>query len=328
MADALDELIHRGDLDGLVRHVDNTVAVSDWEHLVTIRNDSRAALNTGRQLWPIATLANFRLALWAPAHFAVRALDDTARTFMPGPVAEILAVHHSWDELEQLVEPGHDRGIFAYERALRGDSIDSLEPRILDIPISPQHWEPNYLYASYNDDGVVETFPTLHNHQHTISIDGIATTPIEDFDTNDAFRRMMDSWTAQSNGSAQLAIVEGSPSEALGGLGFANIQSELAAVSCQEAWQALTWAGSTGGAHGKRRGVATARSDLWWLFAQIAGIAHEWPLDTDECGEIALGCEYFVFRNEKTPTDGWGLNLIIFDPQEGLCVALSAHDYL
>ena len=102
-ADNLEQLVQRADLDGLVRHVDNTVADRDWDHLVRIRNASRSAVDTGRQLWPIATLANVRLALWAPAEYAVQSLDDHVRTFMPGPVSEILAVHHTWDELAPLL---------------------------------------------------------------------------------------------------------------------------------------------------------------------------------------------------------------------------------
>jgi hypothetical protein len=328
MASALEQLIQRADLDGLVRHVDDTCAARDWEHLVEIRNDARAAVNTGRQLWPIATLANYRLALWAPAPFAVRALDDTARTFMPGPVSEILAVHHSWQDLEPLLEPGHDRGLCAYERALRGDIIAPNEPDILDIPIALQPWEPAYLCVSYNDDGVVEEFPASPQWQEGFDVEGIATTPLDESETIDAFRRMMNAWTSQSNGTADLAIVEGGPAEALGALGYAGIISELSPMSCSEAWERLTWAASTGGAHGKRRGVATARSDVWWLFAQIAGMTDDWPCDAAECGEIALACEYYVFRNDKTPTEGWGLHLVIVDPDEGLSVALRAHDSL
>jgi hypothetical protein len=328
MATALEQLIHRADLDGLVRHVDDTCAARDWEHLVEIRNDARAAVNTGRQLWPIATLANYRLALWAPAHFAVRALEDTARTFMPGPVSEILAVHHNWEDLEPLLESGHDRGVFAYERALRGDIIDAHEPEILDVPIALQLWEPSYHYVSYNDDGVVEEFPVFGRWNEAIVLEGIESASLDETDTIDAFRNMMNAWTTQSNGTADLVIVEASPAHALGALGYAGIETELSPISCHEAWEALTWAASSGGAHGKRRGVATARSDVWWLFAHIAGLSDEWPCDRDECGEIAHACEYYAFRNDKTPTEGWGLHLVIVDPDEGLSVALRAHDSL
>lgn len=328
MATSLEQLVQRADLDGLVRHVDDTCAARDWDHLVEIRNQSRAAVNTGRQLWPIATLANFRLALWAPAHFAVRALDDTARTFMPGPVAEILAVHHSWEEMSPFLDPGHDRGIFAYERALRGDIIDDDEPEILDIPIARQPWEPLYRSATYNDSGVVDTAPHHTSLGPALTYRGIAATPIDDIDTIDAFRHMMDPWTAQSNGVARIAVVEGGVEEVLGAIGLVDNPTTLHAVSHLDAWEMMTWAASSGGAHGKRRGTATGRSDVWWMFANFVGIAEPWPANPDECGDIAQSCDYFVFTHDKTPTDGWGLHLIIIDSHEGRSVALDAHDRL
>ena len=59
----IDDLIHRADLDGLVRLVDTLCADADWPALLELRNRSRAAVTTGRQLWPAATLAEYRLAL-------------------------------------------------------------------------------------------------------------------------------------------------------------------------------------------------------------------------------------------------------------------------
>lgn len=328
MATSLEQLIQRADLDALVRYVDDTCSARDWDHLVDIRNDARAAVNTGRQLWPIATLANYRLALWAPAPVAVRALDDTARTFMPGPVPEILAVHHSWDDLSPHLEHGHDRGLFAYERALRGDNIGHDEPAILDIPIALQPWEPRYLCVSYNDSGVVEDTPHISplNDNYITGASNVAR--VSDIDTTDAFRTMMNAWTAQSNGTAVAHVVEGDVSDALGALGYPEIESRVQQVHQHDAWTLLTWAASTGAAHGKRRGVATARSDAWWLFAHFAGITDTWPPDADECGEIAQSCRYYVFTNDKTPTAGWGLRLVVVDPDEGLSLALAAHDSL
>lgn len=328
MATSLEQLIQRADLDGLVRYVDDTCAARDWDHLVEIRNDARSAVNTGRQLWPIATLANYRLALWAPAPFAVRALDDTARTFMPGPVPEILAVHHSWEDLSPYLERGHDRGLFAYERAVRGDIINNDEDAILDIPIALQPWEPRYLAVSYNDSGVVEHAPHISpiSESHVIGTPHV--TPLTEVDTTDAFRTMMNAWTAQSDGTAVAYVVDGDVTEALGALGYTDIESRIQLIHHHDAWTLLTWAASTGAAHGKRRGVATGRSDVWWLFAQFAGITDVWPPDADECGEIAQSCRYYLFDNDKTPTVGWGLRLVVVDPDEGLSLALAAQDAL
>jgi hypothetical protein len=321
--DELDRLIQRADLDELVRHVDNTCAARDWSHLVDIRNQSRAAVSTGRQLWPIATLANHRLALWAPADLAVRALDDTARTFMPGPVSEILAVHHTWEALRDHLPEGHDRSLVAHERALRGDVIDAGETSVLDVPFETQPWEPRYLVATYTDDGVEEPFPRLPR-----AVDALATTPtdpIDDDDTIAAFRHLVEPWTAQSNGRASIVVVEGSSDDALGALGLTH--ALVAPLTHLDALAWLAWAGASGGAHGKRRGSATGRAEAWWFLATFAGIAHDWPCDPDELGEIALELDYTLFTHDKAPTGGWGLNLVIEDHHEGLSVAINATDF-
>ena len=323
MNSELDSLIRRADLDELVRFVDSTCDARDWELLVDIRNDARAAVSTGRQLWPIATLANYRLALWAPAESAVRALDDTARTFMPGPVSEIISVHHNWDELEEHLAPGHNRSLIAHERALRGDMIDESENSVLDIPMAPQFWEPPYVLADYNDDGV--DFPAPDLPPCRDNVQAIDATPIDDPDSIRAFRRLVEPWTAQSNGHAEAVVVEGSVAEALGALGISDARTTP--ISAHDALEWLAWAGASGGAHGKRRGAATGRSEAWWLLATFIGLADEWPCEPEELGEVINSLEFTAFTHDKAPTVGWGLHLIIEDPEEGLSIAMTATDY-
>ncbi|MEY2523101.1 MAG: hypothetical protein QOJ66_1666, partial [Ilumatobacteraceae bacterium] len=45
----VDDLVHRADLDGLVRLVDKLCTNADWPALLELRNISRAAVTTGRQ---------------------------------------------------------------------------------------------------------------------------------------------------------------------------------------------------------------------------------------------------------------------------------------
>ncbi len=321
MAPRLDELIHRADLDGLVRYVDDTCAAHDWEHLVTVRNDARAAVSSGRQLWPIATLANYRLALWSPPTTAARALDDTARTFMPGPVSEILAVHHDWSSLAPFLGEGHDRSLFAYERALRGDYIDDHEFTALDIPFAVQPWEPTYCVATYSDNGGSFPTPDVPTEFHTV--DSTRSTEIDDVDTRNAFRELVEPWTAHSNGRADFACVEGSPENALHALGIPCAQ--LFELDHRTAIQWLAWAGASGGAHGKRRGAATGRFGAWWLLSHIIGIGDEWPNDPHELGSIATSLRYWWWDTNE-PRTGWEIRLIIEDESEGVTCALSAHD--
>ena len=67
------------DLDGLVRLVDTFCTNADWPSLLSCAT-RRAAVTTGRQLWPAATLAEYRLALWAPAEWATQVLDEDSGT--------------------------------------------------------------------------------------------------------------------------------------------------------------------------------------------------------------------------------------------------------
>lgn len=322
MASRLDELIHRADLDGLVRYVDDTCSSRDWSHLVTIRNDARAAVATGRQLWPIATLANYRMALWAPDSIAARALDDTARTFMPGPVSEILAVNHTWADLEPHLEHGHDRSLFAYERALRGDHIDTTEFGALDIPFALQNWEPPYPIAIYTDDG--GSFPTPDIPTDFIT-DASMTGPhvLTDDATTEAFRDLVEPWTAHSNGRAEVACVDGDGASALHAIGVTN--AKMHEMSHAEAFQWLAWAGASGGAHGKRRGAATGRFGAWWLMSHIADIADEWPIDPDELGSCTTAMRYWWWDTNE-PRTGWEIRLVVEDTNEQVSFAFTASD--
>ena len=324
MASPLDELIQRADLDGLVRHVDDACSARDWKHVLRIRDEARAAVKTGRQLWPIATLANYRLALWAPAELAVRALDDAARTFMPGPVSEILAVHHTWNDLEPFLAPDHDRSLVAYERALRGDVIPPSEHEALEIPFALAKWEPEYPVASYNDDGVLDDMPPLHTTWHSCAT---RTADSLDDDTVHAFTRMMEPWTAHSNGQARAVVVEGELEDALGALQLTT--TDFSELTPHSALQWLTWAASSGGAHGKRRGMASGRSEALWLLATFTGLDDTWPRSFDELGDVITNqLEFFAFTAANHSAREWWLQVAIVDPHEGLTAALIARDHM
>src|SRR3954447_15955029 len=105
-----DDLVQRADLDGLVRMVDSLCASRDWPALLELRNRSKAAVATGRQLWPVATLAEYRLALWAPAEWAALVLDEESGRFTIGPLTEVVAQHHQFDELRPALPEGPGSG--------------------------------------------------------------------------------------------------------------------------------------------------------------------------------------------------------------------------
>ncbi|MEI2421275.1 hypothetical protein V6O07_13460, partial [Arthrospira platensis SPKY2] len=109
----------------------------------------------------MATLAEYRLALLAPADIATAVLDDPGR-FTIGPLSEVIAQHHEWDELEPHLGPTPIACSIAHERALRGDIIDAASrsrlTMALDIPATLHDWEPAYQLAIYHHN--TAEFPT------------------------------------------------------------------------------------------------------------------------------------------------------------------------
>src|SRR5206468_2416016 len=94
-----EELVDLGDLDELVRHVDRLCDARDWNGLVDLRGRCRRALERGRQLWPAASLAEYRLALDAPGRWAASVLVPGTGRFALGPLSEVAASSHTWDDL-------------------------------------------------------------------------------------------------------------------------------------------------------------------------------------------------------------------------------------
>src|SRR5687768_15147215 len=93
-------------MEELSRHVDRLAAAAAWDELDELRDLCRKAVERGRQLWPIAGRAEYRMALEAPASWAARMLVPGAGRFAPGPLPEVAAAHHSWAELAPHVAAG------------------------------------------------------------------------------------------------------------------------------------------------------------------------------------------------------------------------------
>jgi len=317
----LDELVHRGDLDGLVRLIDGRTAGGDWAGLLRLRDASRAAVATGRQLWPAATLAEYRLALWAPADWAATVLDEDSGRFTIGPLTEVVAVHHTYADLAAHVPIGPRLGFIAHERALRGEPIDGA-PEVLDIPLAVQPWEPAYVLATYTDEGV-QADPPARPPALTAVAGGDDIAVVDDPDVTLAVRQLLETWTATSNGRAEVVAVEGTAADAVAALGVRAIR--LAPLGPADALAWLAWAGSTGAAHGRRRGAAIGRFGAWWTVAALSGALDEWPLPPDEVGELASDLRWWWW-DAGEPSLGWELQLAVEDPAEGWAWAFSAHD--
>ena len=320
----LDLLVHRADLDGLVRLVDKLCAGCDWPALLELRNRSRTAVTTGRQLWPAATLAEYRLALRAPAEWAAQVLDEESGRFTIGPLTEVVAQRHQFADLRVHLSDGPRLGFIAHECALRRQQIPEGVLNPLEIPFELQPWEPDYCLAQYSDDGIEVPAPLLPD-----SATFIPAGPAGDSETVDdpdvvlAVRQLLEPWTASSNGRAEVVAVEGSAAEAVTALGVTD--GRLAPIEPPLALAWLAWAGANGGAHGRRRGAAIGRFGAWWTIAALADLADEWPSDPAELGAALAAFDWFWW-DAAEPRLGWELQLCVADPAEGYAWAISAHD--
>jgi Family of unknown function (DUF6183) len=321
----LDELVHRADLDGLVRLTDSLCARRDWEGLATLHTRCRAAVRTGRQLWPAATLAEYRLALWAPAQWAAPMLGEEGGRFTIGPLTEVVAQNHSFAELVPLTEHGPRQSLVAHERALRGERIEADDLLdVFDIPFEVQPWEPTYQLPTYGDDGVESPSPPRPPPSVMRRVaPARAARTIEDHAVTAAVRQLLEPWTASSNGRAEITCVQGNADAAIMALGVTNARS--VAITGPEALAWLVWAGASGGAHGRRRGCANGRFGAWWLLAALGDLTAEWPVGSDELGELVASLRWFWWTAGE-PEVGWELQLAVHDPLEGYAWAINARD--
>jgi len=322
----IDDLVHRADLDGLVRLIDKLCTNADWSALLELRNRSRAAVTTGRQLWPAATLAEYRLALLAPPEWAATVLDGEAGRFTIGPLSEVVAVGHTWAELAPHLERVPVATFVAHERSIRGEQIDPSAvdglPLVLDIPVEIQAWEPDYPLSTYTDAGADHPEPpmTLPGTAVTITARG---TRIDDVATELAVRHLVEPWTSASTGRAEVVCVEGTYLDALGALGVR--EARVVEIPAAEALAWLAWSGASGGAHGRRRGMAHGRFAMWWLLGALGDLLDEWPPTNHDVEALLADLRWYRWDAHE-PAGGWRLQLGIEDESEELAWAINAVD--
>ena len=200
-----------------MRLVDDRTAAGDWAGLRAARDRCRAAVATGRQLWPAATLAEYRLALVAPPTWAAPMIAEDAGLFTIGPLTEVIAQHHTWAELQPLLPATPGAAVVAHERvaARRGDrcrpSVADL-PDVFDLPYTVAPWEPAYPLATYSDDGVDAPPPPDPTSPAGRARAGAPPAERLDDDAVElAVRQLVETWTASSNGRAEVACVDGTP---------------------------------------------------------------------------------------------------------------------
>jgi hypothetical protein len=320
------DAVGAGDLDELLRIIDALCDTRDWDGLVEVRDRSRRAVERGRQLWPAASHAEYRLALDAPAPYAARVLVDGAGRFAIGPLPEVAASTHTWDELAPHVEPGPVAALAAHERVVRGEAVDPAtvtNAEVLAVPLHLARFEPEYAVATYRDDKAEFPAPDLPRGRPLDLPAGSDVRTTDGGDVELMLRDVVRGWTAASEGTARVVAVEGDALAAIAALGARDVRG--AWVDATEALALLAWAGASGGRHGRRRGAAAGRDVAWATAAALAGFAPDDAIDDDALG-AALGELRWLAWNAPDLNTGWVLRLAIADDADGLAWAVDAFD--
>ncbi len=318
---ALTKLIESSDLDGLVRYIDGLATSRDWDGIETTRDRCREAVERGKQVWGPAEYAEYRLALDAPAERAAAVIGDGKGRYGPGPLWEVAASTHAWDDLAPHLETPTVKAMVGYERALRGDEVDPAEvdQRILEIPLRTREWEPAYPAAVYRSDGV--DFPEGDRTELVWEDLPEPGERLGDDAATDGLLDLVKPWFDESSGHADAIRVTGDARSAIRAIGPSR--ARVAEVSFQEVLAAMAWAAASGGAYGSRRGTPRGRALVWWAIAQLLGY-DELPEDPDALAEAEELSWYLWDPGDQT--GGWGLHLAVEDPEDGVAWALSAVD--
>jgi Family of unknown function (DUF6183) len=324
VADPLPVVVERGDLDELVRLVDSLCATREWDRLVELRDRCEQAVERGRQLWPVAAHAEYRLALEAPGRYAAAVLVEGAGRFAPGPLPEVAASTHEWAELAPHVTRGPAAVLAAHERVVRGDDLTHEPPPgppVLDLPLRLARWEPEYCLAHYRADGADFPGPPPP-----------ALGPLEELPppvpamrdaATTALVEAVRVWTEGSEGRVEAVAVDGDARAAVATLG--RDRARVAPRDPSDAIRTLAWAAASGGAHGRRPGAAAGRFAAWWAGAALTGLVERWPVDAAELGDALAGLRWYAWDGGG-PATGWALRLAIEDPRASRAWAVAAVD--
>jgi hypothetical protein len=307
------------ELDELLREVDRLCATREWDALLALRQRARAAHQRGRQHWPAAEYAEYRLALEAPGAYAAQVIVEGAGRFALGPLTEVAASTHGWDELAPWLPAGPLASITAHERVIRGEDLtadDRVDPSVLNVPLSLQEWESSYPVATYRPDKADFPSPSLPSPEPV----DLPPPPHEwtsDVDEARSLRGLAATWLAESNGHADAVAVQGAALQAIAALGASS--ARLAPLTPGQAFGAMAWTGASGGAAGRRRGMAWGRYLAW----ECASILLQ--VDIEEVGDHAGELGWFTW-DAFEPSVGWSLRLAVEDALNDCAWAVAAVD--
>lgn len=324
MTDANATLVELGDLDELVRHIDRLAVAGAWDEVVDLRRRCQAAAARGLQLWPASSRCEYRLALDAPGELAATVLVAGTGRFALGPLTEVAASTHAWEELApHVVQGAPEAAVAAHERVVRGEDLHGdrrLDPFVLEVPLQLAAWEPKYPVAEYLADSA--RFPVALVEPFS-SVDAVPAPRADDRATVRALVELAAGWSVGSNGEALAVAVRGDAASAIATLGHTSVR--VAPLSPAEAISMMAWTAASGGAHGRRRGMAPGRFAAWWAAAALTGLLEDFPPDPSELGD-AIGELRWWSWDGGARDQGWSCRLAVEDPADGLAWALDATD--
>ena len=320
-AERLTDRIEASDLAGLIRFLDELGRDRDWDGIVAVRDRCREAVERGKQVWAIAELAEYRLALDAPGPYAGSVVGDGRGRFALGPLWEVAASTHSWAELEAQVSAPTARAMVAHERVVRGEDLRDVDvdADVLGTSLVLQPWEPQYALAAYRPDAA--DFPERPGSDLAWTELGEPAEQVPDDGPGHTLLELVRPWSEESSGRAMALQVVGGARQAIRTLGPHRVR--LARVSLGEALAAMAWAGASGGAFGRRRGTPVGRAGAWWVLAELLGYG-ELPADPDDLEEAA-DLEWYRW-DPGDRVGGWSFHMAVADPDDGIAWVVSAVD--
>jgi hypothetical protein len=338
----MQRLVDTVDVPALLRAVDGYCASRAWDDLVDLASRCRDAIELGRQLWPVAMHIEYRLAYEAPGPYAAGVLRPGAAKFALGPLTEVAASTHAWDELAPGIGDPASSATVAQERVIRGEDLRGRLPaEMAELPLVLQNWEPAYALPTYRDREALFPAPEIVGTAPGGSaLDGTApgggdrlgvAGPLPADAATEALRMAVEPWTAQSEGRVATATVDGDAAAAIARLAPA---AAVEPISGRDALAWLQWCGASGGAHGRRRGGAAGRFTTWWTLAALSGVPWPHEAGTDGGFADALGSaldelEWYRWAPDHGARhDGWHLHLAVHDPVDRLAWAVAAFDHL
>lgn len=326
--ESLASLLHRGDVDELVRAVDRAAARRDWKRVGTIRRACLEAVEaTGRQVWGPAAFAAYRLALEAPAELAVSAMLAGHDRHTLGPLTEVIAQYHTWEELVPWLPGGPVNAVVATERVARGEDLtDDSRAEVHHLDVAPrwQAWEGRPALPTYRPDSLLAPAPTVGTGRAWTDVAVPSASPRPDVALVAALEAIAEPWATASTGEVSTAVVDGPAAGAIAAVAPGPARARPIGLSDAVAW--LTWAAASGGALGRRRGLAAGRSTVWWLLRTIVGDLADPAGTLDDPDELEFFLAECSFVEFDTGADhGWRLQVAVAHPS-GHSIAIHAHD--